>query len=99
MKDSPTDSGSIIGTTIRVNAKDYERRRDTQRGLEINALNQEEIKSLQKSDPFMYYSIPSALRDAIDLKDGGQLHGRRHLIPEGCTATQTRSIRRRSTMR
>jgi hypothetical protein len=45
----------VIGTTISVATKDYERREQKQ--LEISGLDEEGIKSLRKTDPFMYYSI------------------------------------------
>lgn len=45
----------VIGTTISVATKDYERHEQKQ--LEISGLDEEGIKSLRKTDPFMYYSI------------------------------------------
>ena len=62
--------------------------------LEIRSLSEEEIKSLRKIDPFMYYSIPGVHRAAtlLELVDdvdrsnkdalcccGGQCHYRRKL--------------------
>ena len=45
--------------------------------LEISSLSEEEIKSIRKTDPFMYYSIPD-VQDAL-CRRGGQGHYRRKL--------------------
>ena len=86
-KDSPKFTP---GMTIRVATKEYERR--TQREeLELEGLGEEDVKSLRKSDPFMYYSIPSIRRAVIFLRGidhsnkndlyGSQVHSDRNSAP------------------
>ena len=76
--------------------------------LEIRSLSEEEIKSLRKTDPFMYYSIPGVHRAAtlLELVDdvdhsnkdalcrrGGQGHDRRKQLP---VKRQKASVSRRT---
>jgi hypothetical protein len=76
--------------------------------LEIRSLSGEEIKSLRKTDPFMYYSIPGVHRAAtlLELVDdvehsnkdalcrrGGQDHDRRKQLP---VKRQKASVSRRT---
>ena len=72
--------------------------------LEIKGLSQEDIKSLRKTDPFMYYSIPGIHRAAINLEEidhssenalcQGQVHCRRHSSPAELERPATRIPRR-----
>eukprot|EP00984_Skeletonema_dohrnii_P003732 scaffold1290_cov112-Skeletonema_dohrnii-CCMP3373.AAC.10 len=40
-----------------------------EREIDLSQMDEQDVKSLHKSDPFMYYSIPGVLKASLTLKD------------------------------